>query len=137
MAASSLRHHLERAHGRVFPQVRGVNVRGGGMDVLKFLFPCILNSMDCLVEGCPAKAKPPGRLWENFMFRHWKSKVAILQEGPEPLPLCDQCGMHMQVARLFKQRHSDKFHKSTERRLRQRDVDIAARCGEMEFSLDG
>ena len=28
MAASSLRHHMEISHGRVFPQVRGVDVRG-------------------------------------------------------------------------------------------------------------
>ena len=33
MAASSLRHHLERAHGRVLPQVRGVDVGGGGLEV--------------------------------------------------------------------------------------------------------
>ena len=43
----------------------------------------------------------------------------------------------MQVDRLFKHRQSDKCHKSTERRLRQRDVEMEARCGEMEFNLDG
>ena len=63
--------------------------------------------------------------------------MAILQEGPEPLPWCDQCGMHMQAARLFKHWISDKSHKLMERRLRQRDVEMAARCGEMEFNLDG
>ena len=75
----------------------------------------------------------------HFIFRHWKSKVAILQEGPEPLPLprCDQYGMHIQSARLFKHLQSDKCHKLTERRLRRRDVEMAASCGEMEFSLDG
>ena len=44
--------------------------------------------------------------------------------------------MHMQGARLFKHRHLDKCHKSTERRLQQRDVEMEARCGEMEFNLD-
>ena len=71
------------------------------------------------------------------MFCHCKSKVAILQEGPEPLLWCDQCGMNIQATRLFKDRQSDKWHKSTERRLRRRDVEMAARCGEMEFNLDG
>ena len=70
MAASSLQNHTERAHGRVFPQVRGVDVGGGGLEVYKVSFTRILKSVDCLVEGCPAKAKTPGRLREHFMFRH-------------------------------------------------------------------
>ena len=63
--------------------------------------------------------------------------MAILQEGPEPLMRCDQCGMHIQADRLFKHRQLDKCHKSMERRIRRRDVDMAAMCGEMEFNLDG
>ena len=90
MYASSLRHHVARAHVRVLPQVRGVDVGGGGLEVYKVLFPRIQKSVECPVEGCPAKEKTPGRLREHFMFRHCKSKVAILQEGPEPLPRCDQ-----------------------------------------------
>ena len=95
---------MERAHGRLLQQARVVDVGGGGLEVYKVSFPWILNLVDSPVEGCPAKAKTPGRLRENFMFRHWKSKVNILQEGPEPLPRCDQCGIHMQAARLFKHR---------------------------------
>ena len=82
------------------------------------------------MEGCPAKAKPLGRLREIFMFCNWKSKVAILQEGPEPLPRCDKCGMQIQEAKLFKHCQSDKCHESTERRLRRRDVEI------LTFNLD-
>ena len=63
--------------------------------------------------------------------------MAILQEVPEPLPRCDQCGIHMQAGRLFKHWQSDKCNKLTERRLQRRDADMAERCGEMEFSLDG
>ena len=70
------------------------------------------------------------------MYRHWKSKVAIIQVRPEPLPQHDQCGMHMTEDRLFKHRQSEKFHKATERRLRRRDADMGERCGEMEFSLE-
>ena len=43
----------------------------------------------------------------------------------------------MQAVRIFKYKNSDKCHKSIEKSLQQRDVDMAARCGEMEFSLDG
>ena len=92
-------------------------------------FPRILKLVDCPVEGCPAKSKKPGRLREHFMFRHCKSKVVILQEVPEPLPQCDQCGMHMQVDIIFKYQQSDKCHKLTERRLRRRCGEMAERCG--------
>ena len=88
------------------------------------------------MEGCPTRAKTPGRLGDHFVFWHYKSKVVILQEVPEPLPWCDQYGIHLQADRLFKHRQSDKCHKSTERRLQRRNVEMAERCGEMEFVLD-
>ena len=99
---------MEIVHGRVFKEVRGVDVGGGGMEVYKVSSPWILKLLECLVEVCLAKTKTPGRLRENFMFCHWKSKVAILQEVPEPLPRCNQCGMHIQAARLFKHWQSEK-----------------------------
>ena len=117
MADFSLRYHMDISHGRVLPQVRGVDVGGGVPEVYKVSFPQILKSVDCQVEGCPGRAKIPGRLRENVIFWHWKSRVAILQEVPEPLPRYDQCEMHMQAARIFKHRQSEKFHKLTERRL--------------------
>ena len=89
MAASSMRHHMGITHGRVFPHVMGVDVGGGGIEVYKVSFPWILDLVDCLVDKFPAKAKTPGRLRGQFMFFHCKSKVAILQEGPKPLPRCD------------------------------------------------
>ena len=60
------------------------------------------------MEGCPERANIPGIMRENLMYRHWKSKVAIMQEGMEPLPWCDQCGMHMTADRILKHRHTDK-----------------------------
>ena len=62
--------------------------------------------------------------------------MAILQEGPEFLWWCDQCGMHIHAARLFKYWQSEKCHKSTERRLHPQDVEMAASCEEMEFKID-
>ena len=43
----------------------------------------------------------------------------------------------MQAARLFKHRQLNKCHKSTERSLRRRDMDMAEMCGAMEYKLDG
>ena len=59
-----------------------------------------------------------------------------MQEVPEPLPRCDNYGVHLQATRFFKRRQSDKCNKSTKRRIRQRDVEMADSCGEMEFNLD-
>ena len=115
----------------------GVEVGEGGTDIYKMSFLRILKSVECPVEVCPARAKTLGRLRENFMYRHWKSKVDIIKEGPEPLPQCDQCGMHMTAAIILKHRQSDKCHKAMERRIRQRDVDMAETCGEMYFSMEG
>ena len=78
MVASPLRHHMGIEHGRVLPQVRGVDVGGGGLEVYKVSFPQILKSLDCPLEVCLAKEKILLRLKEPFMFFHCKSKVAIL-----------------------------------------------------------
>ena len=72
-----------------------------------------------------------GKAKGGFYVCHWESKMSILQEGPEPLPQCDQCGIQMQADSLFKHQHSDKCHKLTERRLHQRNVEMAAMCGEI------
>ena len=98
-------------------------------------FLWILKLAGCPVEVFPVRANNPGRLRENFMYQHWKLKVAIVYEGMEPLPRCEQCGMHTPADRLFKHRRTDKCNKATERRLRQRDMEMAARCGKMNFSL--
>ena len=43
MAALSLRHHMERAHGVVMPQTRGVDVGGGVPETYVVSFPWVLN----------------------------------------------------------------------------------------------
>ena len=50
MAASSMQHHMEIAHGRVLLHMRGMDVGGGGLEVYKVSFPRILKSVDCPVE---------------------------------------------------------------------------------------
>ena len=137
MEASSFRHHMERSHGILLPPIRRVEVRGGGPETYKVSLPRIFKSMEFPVEVCLARANTPGRLRDNFMYQHWKSKVAIMQEGIELLPQCDQCGMHIPAARIFNHRQADKCNKATDIILQRRDVDMAARCGEIELSLEG
>ena len=49
---------MEREHVRVLPQVRGMDVGGGGLEVYKLSFHRILKLVDLLIEVCLAKAKP-------------------------------------------------------------------------------
>ena len=42
---------MEIIHGRVFPQVRGANVGGRGLELYKVSFSWITKLMDFLVEG--------------------------------------------------------------------------------------
>ena len=59
-----------------------------------------------------------------------------MQEVPETIPRCDQCGMHMPASRIFKHRKTNKFNKAKERRILQRDIEMAESCGEMELDLE-
>ena len=43
----------------------------------------------------------------------------------------------MQADRLFRRQQLEKCHKLTESRLQRRDVEMAKRCGQMEFNPDG
>ena len=36
-----------------------------------------------------------GTIRKIFMYRHFISKVAVVQEEKDPLPRCDLCGMQM------------------------------------------
>ena len=53
MAASSLRQHIERSHGIVLPNIRGVDIGGGGPETYKVLFPRIFE-----VSGMPGRVLP-------------------------------------------------------------------------------
>ena len=49
------------------------------------------------------------------MYQHCKLELDIMQEGPEPLPNCYQCRMHMPAALIFKHIQTDKCNKARER----------------------
>ena len=82
-------------------------------------------------------AHSAGRLRENFMYPHFKSKVAVFQGGTEPLPRRDLCGMHMPAGRLIRHRKTARYDKNTQMRWRRWDVAITARFLEATFSLTG
>ena len=60
------------------------------------------------MPGCMEKAHSTGRMREHLMYGHFRSKVAVLQEGSEPLPQCGICGMHMLVGRLINHKRTVK-----------------------------
>ena len=113
-------HHMERTHVIFLPQNRRVDVGGGVRDIYRVSFLWVLKSVVCPVYQCPAREINPGRLREHFMYRHWKSKVDIIQKVPEPIPRCDYCGMHMPAAQLVKHIRTERCNKSTEMRIRRR-----------------
>ena len=112
MAESSLRHKMKRTHRIFLPHTQGVDVSRGGLDIYVVYFPLLLKLVACLLDGYLAQANNSGRLREHFMYWHWKSKVAIIQEGPEPLPQCDHCGMYTLAARLVKHRRMVRYEKA-------------------------
>ena len=113
----------------------GVDVARGRIKTYMVSFPQVLKSVACPVVGCLKKVNNPGKLREHFMYCKWKSKVAIIQEGPEPLPKCDHCGMHMPADRPIKHIRMARCNKETYMQIRWRDVEMVDICGEMEFRL--
>ena len=119
---------MERSHGICIPQTRGVNEVGVGPATYVVYLPRVIQEVKCLVPGCPSVAHRVGRLRENFMYHHFISKVAVVQEGMETLPRYDLCGMHMPTGRLINNRKTARCDKNTQMRWSRRDVEIAVRC---------
>ena len=44
-------------------------------------FHRIMKSVECPVPECPEISHSAGSMQEHFMYRHFFSKVAVLQEG--------------------------------------------------------
>ena len=76
--------------------------------------------------GCPAVEHSAGIFFEHFMFRHFISKVEVVQEGKETLPHCDLSVMHMPAGRLIRQRKTAMCDRNTQMRWRRWDVVISA-----------
>ena len=84
--------------------MRGVDEVGGSPTTYVVSFSKAIQEVRCLVPGCLAVAHSAGRLRKHFMFRYFRSKVEVVQEGKELLPRCDLCGTHMASVWLIRHR---------------------------------
>ena len=128
---------MARSHSICVPHTRGVYEVGVGMSTYVVSFPRVLHEAKFPVPGCPPVAHSSGRLREHFMYCHFRSNVAVVQEGTETLARCDLCGMHMPAEHLIRHRRTARCEKNTQMRWRRRDVAISARCLDATFSLIG
>ena len=71
------------------------------------------------------------------MYSHFFARIAVVQEGREPLPRCDLCNVHMPSGRLLNHQWTKWCERNTQMRWRRRDVPIASQCQEATFSLRG
>ena len=101
VSASCLKSHMARSRGICVPQMRGFDdVRGGpATDVV--YFPREIQEVKCTVPGFPAVAHSARKLRKHFMYHHFRYKVAVVQEGTEPLPPYDFCGMRIPSGRII------------------------------------
>ena len=97
----------------------------------------ILKYVECPVPGCPSKSHIAGRMREHFMYRHFHVKFTVMQEGSEPLPWYNMCGMHITAGQLIKHQKMESCFNNTYMRLRRNDVKVKIQCAEMEFNLIG
>jgi hypothetical protein len=56
-------------------------------------FPLYSQGVDCPVEGCPAVCKTRFLVRRHFTWQHPTQDIHIPEEGPEPLPKCEYCGL--------------------------------------------
>ena len=77
VAASYLKAHMARSHGICVPQMRRFDEVGGGPTKYVVSFPKVLQEVRCPVPGCPEVVHSAGRLHKHFMYRHYRSKVAL------------------------------------------------------------
>ena len=116
VAASYLKTHMARIHGICVPQTRGFDDVGGDPTTYVVSFPRVLQEVKCLVLGCPAVAHSAVRLHEHFMYRHFRSKVVVVQERAEIMPQCDFCGIHILEGRIIRHHRMSIFNKNTQMR---------------------
>ena len=137
VAALYLMAHMEKIHGICAPQTRGVDKVGGGATTYMVSFTRVFQEVKCPVTIFPVVDHSAGKIREHFMYHYFWSKVAVFQQGDKTLPRCDFCGMHMEVGRLIKHQRTASCDKNTHMQRQRRDVAIADRCSEENFSLIG
>ena len=112
-----------RQHGRSPPQIREVQI-GGGAITFVVSFPRLLKTVRCPVPGCPAVAHSAGRMREHFMYRYFFARIAVVQEGREPMIHCDLFVMHMPAGRILKHQRTKRCDRNMQMRWRRKDAAI-------------
>ena len=85
----------------------------------------MLKTVRCPVTGCLEVAHSAGLLGEHFVYRHFSSQIAVMQEKSEPLTCCDLCGMYIPVGWMIKHQRTQRCNRNTQMRWRTRYVAIA------------
>ena len=129
---------MERQTGLISPQTQAFDEGGGGvLSTYVVYFLQVLNTVHCLVLGCLAILHRAGRLQEHVMYRHYHSRIVVVQEGREPLHLCIKCIMHFLAGRMIKYQSTARCNKNEKMRWQKGGVAIAIRFTVLSFRLTG
>ena len=71
------------------------------------------------------------------MYMYLFTLIEVVQEGREPMPRCDLCGMHMPAGRLLNHQQTKRCDRNTHMQWQRKDVTITGRCEGETFSLTG
>lgn len=116
--ASSLASHLRMQHSLApptdFSSAEAEEHRGD----YEVSFPSTTQSVSCPVNSCVGRLKLRNSLGTHFSRRHPHASLRIIEEGPVPLPKCEQCGKHVPWAQLNGSHTLSKACKERARRLR-------------------
>ena len=71
------------------------------------------------------------------MYRHFYTRIAVVQEGKEPLPHCDLCGVQIPAGWVIKYQRTKRCNRNMQIQWQRRDVVITSQCAEVSFSITG
>ena len=132
-----LNQHMLSQNGICVPHTRVVSEKGEGRTTYVVSLPRVLQLIICPVPGCPTICYSAGRLREHFMFRNFRSRIAVVQYGRYLLTRCNMCGIHMPAGRLVRHTRTEICERKTHIILMRWDAEIAAKCVGETFSLAG
>jgi uncharacterized protein YuzB (UPF0349 family) len=93
MAAGYYSRYLQNIHGTCSEDLSPATAEevNGTPAAYTVSAPPYSSSVNCLVEGCPGRAKNKGHFHRQFMFKHPEENTVILEEGI--LSHCKLCDM--------------------------------------------
>ena len=87
-----------------------------------------MKSVEFPVPGCMSMAHSAGRMWEHFMYRNFRLKYTLMQEGSDPLPRCNMRIMHIPRGNLIKHWRTVHCFKNIEMRQSQNYLLVTNSC---------